>query len=250
MPELISTIQTADPSIITNESIIKLQKKIYPKLNTKATYKLDFGVKLKRNFFNAGLTTSPDFSVADVTSQNGIRQGLFFEEIPTTVGGIASINIVNQGFGYTKTPTVTIVGNGQGASAYAVLASGRVNSIVVTDPGFNYTEAFITITPQAGDTSGALAYALPVLEGSVGTLRTYYYLNNVKTIANANAGTIDYNSGTIILQDFSPLNINDPLGQFTVTVVPDSTIVSSTFNKIVALDSFDPEAITVVVSAV
>lgn len=250
MPELISTIQTADSSIITNESIIKLQKKIYPKLNTKSTYKLDFGVKLKRNYFNAGLTTSPDFSVADVTAPNGVRSGLSFEEVPTVVGGIASVNIVNQGFGYTKTPTVTIVGDGQNASAYAVLASGRVISIVVTDPGYNYTEAIVTITPQEGDTSGALAYAVPVLEGSIGTLRTYYYLNNVKTIANANAGTIDYTTGTIVLQDFSPLNINDPLGQFTVTVVPDSTIVSSTFNKIVASDSFDPEAITVVVNAV
>jgi hypothetical protein len=42
--------------------------------------------------------------------------------------------------------------------------------------------------------------------------------------------------------------VNNPLGQFTISVVPDSTIISSTYNKIVAVDEFDPEAITVNVS--
>ena len=248
-PALITQIQTADPSIVTNESTIRLQKKIYPKLNSKSTYFLDFGIKLKRNYFNAGLTTTPDFSVTDVTSVNFIRPGIFFEEVPTTVGGVATINISNQGFGYTKEPTVTIVGDGTGATAYAVLAAGRIVSLVVTNPGFNYTQAIVQITPADGDTSGALGYADAVLEGSIGTLRTYYYFNNTKTILNSNAGTIDYATGKVTLVDFSPLNINNELGQFTISVVPDSTIVSSTYNKIIALDQYDPEAINVTVSA-
>ena len=248
LPELISSIQTADPSIITNESTIKLQKKFYPRLNARTTYILDFGVILKRNFFNAGLTSSPDFSQADSTSTTGVRTGIYFEEVPTTTGGIATINVVNQGFGYTKVPTVTISGDGLNATAYAVLVAGRVNSIVVTNPGYNYTEAFVTITPQEGDTSGALAYSSPVLEGSEGIIRSYYYLNNIKTILNANAGTINYLTGRITLVDFSPFEVNNPLGQFTISVVPDSTIISSTYNKIIAVDEFDPEAITVNVS--
>lgn len=248
-PALITQIQTADPSIITNESTIRLQKKIYPKLNAKATYFLDFGVKLKRNYFNAGLSSSPDFSVTDVTSVNSVRTGVYFEEVPTTVGGIGTINITNQGFGYTKAPVVKIIGDGLDATAYAVLASGRIVSIVITNPGYNYTQALVQITPAEGDTSGALGYADAVLEGSLGTLRTYYYLNNTKTILNSNAGTIDYSTGKVTLTDFSPLNINNSLGQFTVSVVPDSTIVSSTYNKIIALDQYDPEALSVTVSA-
>jgi len=248
-PALITQIQTTDPSIVTNESTIRLQKKIYPKLNAKSTYFLDFGVKLKRNYFNAGLTSTPDFSVTDVTSTNFIRSGVYFEEVPTTVGGVASINISNQGFGYTKAPTVTIVGDGTGATAYAVLAAGRIVSLVVTNPGFNYTQAIVQITPADGDTSGALGYADAVLEGSIGTLRTYYYLNNTKTILNSSAGTIDYATGKVTLTDFSPLNVNNELGQFTISVVPDSTIVSSTYNKIIALDQYDPEATSVTVSA-
>lgn len=248
-PALITQIQTADPSIITNESSIRLQKKFYPKLNSKATYYLDFGTKLKRNYFNAGVTSSPDFSITDTTATGLVRSGIYFEEVPQTVGGIATINITNQGFGYTKTPTVTIVGDGKDATAYAVLAAGRIVSIVVTNPGYNYTQAIVTITPAEGDTTGALGYADAVLEGSVGTLRTYYYVNNTKTILNSNAGTIDYLTGRVTLIDFSPLEVNNSLGQFIISVVPDSTIISSTYNRIVALDQYDPEAITVTVSA-
>ena len=248
-PALITQIQTADPSIITNESSIRLQKKFYPKLNSKATYYLDFGTKLKRNYFNAGVTSSPDFSITDTTAAGLVRSGIYFEEVPQTVGGIATINITNQGFGYTKTPTVTIVGDGKDATAYAVLAAGRIVSIVITNPGYNYTQAVVNITPAEGDTTGALGYADAVLEGSVGTLRTYYYANNTKTILNSNAGTVDYLTGRITLVDFSPLEINNSLGQFTISVVPDSTIISSTYNRIIALDQYDPESIIVNVSA-
>jgi hypothetical protein len=66
---------------------------------------------------------------------------------------------------------------------------------------------------------------------------------------NSSAGTIDYVTGKVTLTDFSPLNVNNDLGQFTISVVPDSTIVSSTYNKIIAVDQYDPEAISVTVSA-
>lgn len=248
-PILITTIQNANPSIITNESNIRLQKKFYPRLNSRTTYYLNFGVPLKRNYFNAGVNSDPDFSVTDISSPNIIRTGVYFEEVPTTVGGIASINVTNQGFSYTKTPTVTIIGDGKDAAAYAVIASGRVVSIVVTNPGYNYTQATVIITNAENDTTGTLAYASPVLEGSLGTLRTYYYLNNTKVILNSNAGEIDYLSGLVTLTDFAPLSVNNPLGQFSVSVVPDSSIVSSTYNRIIAIDEFDPEAITVTVGA-
>lgn len=250
MPELITSIQSSDLSIVTNETTVKLQKKFYPSLTTKTTYTFDFGTKLKRNYFNAGLTSSPGFSTRDINSNNAVRTGIFFEEVPTVSGGIGSVNILNQGFGYTKVPTVSIVGDGTGATGYAVLSGTRVNSIVITNPGLNYTQAIATITPAEGDTSGALSYGIPVIEGSIGTLRTYYYQNNTKTILNGEAGTIEYTKGKVTLSDFAPIAIDNDLGQFVITVVPDSTIVSSTYNKIVALDEFDPDSITLTINAV
>lgn len=248
-PQLITAIQATDPSIITNESNIRVQKKFYPSLNTKITYTLNFGTKIKKNNFVQGVRSYPDFSVSDINAPNNLRTGVFFEEVPTTAGGVSSISIANQGFGYSKTPIVTIVGDGTGAEAYAVLNAGRVVSIVVTNPGLNYTQASVSITNAPGDSSGALAAGIAVLEGALGVLRTYYYSNNIKIILNPNAGTIDYDKGTVTLKDFAPVSINNELGAFNISAMPDSTIVSSSFNRIVSLDEFDSDAIKVNVVA-
>lgn len=248
-PQLITSIQSTSTSIITNEANVRVQKRFYPSLNTKTTYVLNFGTKIKKNNFIDGVRSYPDFSIVDANSSNNVRTGVFFEEVPTTSGGVQTINIVNQGFGYTKRPIVTITGDGSGAEAYAVLNSGRVVSIVVTNPGLNYTQAIVTISNAAGDTTGALASAVVVLEGSLGKLRTYYFNNNTKVILNPEAGTIDYNKGVVTLNDFAPISINNELGAFNITAMPDSTIISSSFNRIVALDEFDPDAIKVTVIA-
>jgi len=249
MPDLIATIQTADPSILTNDTTIRVQKKFYPSLTTTTTYELDYGFQIKRNFYNAGISSYPGISVRDTSALGAIRSGVFFEEVPTTVGGVQTININNQGFNYSKVPTVTITGDGTGAQAYAVLAATRIINIVVTNPGINYTQAIVTITPDPTDKTGGLATATAVLEGSVGVLRTYYYVNNTKTILNANAGTVDYYTGKITLTNFSPIAIDNDLGQFIISAVPESTILESTFNKLITIDDFDPDSVVVTVNA-
>lgn len=249
MPDLIATIQTADPSIVTNDTSIRVQKKFYPSLTTTTTYELNYGFPIKRNYFNAGITSYPGISVRDSSAMGAVRSGVFLEEVPTTVGGVQTINVVNQGFNYSKVPTVTITGDGSGAQAYAVLAATRVINIVVTNPGINYTQAIVTITPDPTDGTGGLATATAVLEGSVGVLRTYYYVNNTKTILNANAGTVDYYAGKITLTNFSPVAIDNDLGQFVISAVPESTIVESTFNKLITIDDFDPDSVVVTVNA-
>lgn len=249
MPDLISTIQSANPSIITNDTTIRVQKKFYPSLTSKTTYELDFGFPIKRNYFNAGVTSYPGVTMPDTTAVGSLRSGVFFEEVPTIVGGVASVSITNQGFNYSKVPTVTIQGDGSGATAYAVMAATRVINIVVSNPGINYTQATVTITPDPTDKTGGLATAVPVLEGSLGTLRTYYYSNNSKTILNGNAGTVDYYKGKITLTNFNPVSIDNDLGQFIISAVPDSTIVESTFNKLITIDDYDSDAVVVTVNA-
>jgi hypothetical protein len=95
------------------------------------------------------------------------------------------------------------------------------------------------------DGNGSLASAVAVLAGNKGTLRTYYFENNVKKILNANAGTVDYAQGIITLTDFNPSAINNPLGVLSVQAVPTSTIVSSARDKIITLDNTDPNAINI-----
>ena len=115
--------------------------------------------------------------------------------------------------------------------------------------GDGYTAAIATITPAAGDTGQNGAVTVNLL-GQFGTLRTYYNnSNNVKTILNANAGTIDYVNGIIALNNFNPVSINNTLGQLTVSVNPTGEIISSTFNNILTLDQYDPMAVAVNITA-
>ena len=89
-----------------------------------------------------------------------------------------------------------------------------------------------------------------VLQGRYGTLRTYYNdSTNVKTVFDTNVGTVDYQEGVIMLDSFSPLNVDNELGQLTITANPTTTIISSTYNRIITIDPYDPTAINVNVTA-
>ena len=107
-----------------------------------------------------------------------------------------------------------------------------------------------TATIVSGDTTGTLAAANAILTGNSGTLRTYYNdSKNVKTILNSNIGTIDYNQGIVKLNSFGPIQVNNDLGQLTLTATPTTTILSSSYNRIVTVDPFDQNAISVTVTA-
>ena len=248
--ELQTAIQNADQSIITAEFSIQLQKKFYPNLTSPTTYSLNFGVPLQRGILLSGISSSPAMQFKDPTNPANIIDGIYIEEVPVTTYGIDSIQLVNPGFSYQSTPTVTILGDGTGATAYATInPNGQINSIKVATSGNNYTQASVTITPAVGDSTGQNGAATVTLQGQYGTLRSYYNTaNNVKTIFNTNVGTVDYTNGIIILNSFSPLNIDNPLGQLILSVNPTTTIVSSTYNKIITVDPYDPLAIIVNVS--
>lgn len=62
------------------------------------------------------------------------------------------------GSGYTTTPTVTIYGDGTGATAVATVSGGKVVKIEVTNAGTNYNLAYVTIT--GGNGAGCVARAV------------------------------------------------------------------------------------------
>lgn len=76
---------------------------------------------------------------------------------------IIGIKLEDRGMGYTSVPTVTIAGNGQGATAEATIAGGSVARIVATSLGQGYTSATVTI--EGG--GGAGATATPIFSGIV-----------------------------------------------------------------------------------
>lgn len=116
----------------------------------------------------------------------------------------------------------------------------------------------VSITPSFSQyDSGGVFFQNVYFEESLdypGTLRTYYYINNVKYILTnssetGNAGTIDYANGIIKIPNFTPTSVNSNDGLLRVNASAESRIVSSTYNRIITLDEFDPYAITVNVTA-
>jgi hypothetical protein len=244
-------INYSDPSIITNEISLQLQKKFYPNLNTPTTYKFYYGAPLKKGMFLSGVNSSPAVQFRDKLNLSTIIDGIYVEEVPSSTGGVESITVLNHGYGYQYTPTVTILGDGSGATASAVLnADGTIKRIDVLTSGTNYTSAIATITPASGDTTGNLGAAIVILAGQYGTLRTYYNnTQNVKTIFDPSVGTIDYNNGIVTLNSFGPIEVDNDLGQLTISVNPTTTILSSSYNRIITVDPYDPGAIVVNVTA-
>jgi hypothetical protein len=87
------------------------------------------------------------------------------------------------GSGYTGAPTVTITGDGTGATATATIASGAVTSIVMSNVGTGYTYAVIALSGGAG--TGAAATAIISPKGGHGSdpvkeLGGFYVIMNVR----------------------------------------------------------------------
>jgi hypothetical protein len=246
--DLISYIQNSSQSIITNEISIQLQKKFYPNLSSATNYKFYFGAPIKKGNFLSGISSSPSIQYPSTTS---LIDGVYMEELAASTQGVESISVLNPGYGYQTAPTVTIYGDGTGATATATINSlGTITAIDVTNSGSDYTSAYAVVTPATNDTTGKLASLVVNLQGRYGTVRLYYNdTNNVKTILDTNIGTIDYTNGVITLTSFNPYQVNNDLGQLTLSVNPSTTIVSSTYNRIVTVDPYDSNAIVVNVTA-
>jgi hypothetical protein len=244
-------IANVSTSIITNEISLQLQKKFTPNLTTPSTYNLYYGASLIRSMFQSGVTTTPSITYRNPLNLAQLISEVYIEEVPSSTGGVETISVLNPGFGYQSAPTVTISGDGTGATAEAIVTGdGSIQKINVLTKGTGYTSAIISITPAEGTTTGALGAAIPNLEGRYGTLRTYYYNSqNAKTVFEANVGTIDYTMGIVTLNAFNPIDIDNPLGQLTVTASPTTTIISSSYNRIITIDPFDANAIIVNVTA-
>jgi len=85
--------------------------------------------------------------------------------VPTTqsVSNINGINVVvveSGGSGYTSPPTVTIYGDGAGATATADVTSGSVTKVNISTPGAGYTWAKVVFSGGGG---GAGAVAVPII---------------------------------------------------------------------------------------
>ncbi len=224
-------------SIIGSEVTVRLQKRFLPTLNTNKSYTVYFNSALHRGTISNRLN-STSFNVLD---SDGVERTVSFEEVAQAYSGISSISVTNSGSGYTQAPTVTITGDGTGATAEAVIVNGKIERINVLKRGINYTRAIVSIT--GGNGSGGAAIA--VIDARTGQLSTVYYDSNAeKQIVNENAGTIDYDNGILNISDIRIRSVSSTDGYIRIDIESERGIVESIRNTIITIDENDVSSIT------
>ena len=142
-------------------------------------------------------------------------------------GTIDRIDMQYIGTQYTQIPTVTIAGDGTGATAVATISGGNVTGITVTSTGSNYTWATVSITNGGVASNGAVATAIISPFGGHGSdpiaeLGAYYVLLDQKL-------TYDENRVFTVSNDYRRIGIlQNPLLNDGVTPAVAATFDQST----------------------
>jgi hypothetical protein len=246
---LTSVIDNLDSSVQSSVLEVFLTKKFRPDLINSNSYILDYGVPLQKGTTSDNLYSNPEFTMLD---EEFVSRKCFLEEVPSSYTGVESITVVNPGYGYMTTPTVEIIGDGQGATAVATIVNSKISKIEVTNPGIGYTTATVRINGGGGQLGSASA----VLEGRYGQLRIVYFKpdqvtnENTKVILNYGdnlgiMGSIDYYSGKIYINNFNPTGVANDFGELSVNIRPEVLVIGSERNKLLAFDAEDPTSVVV-----
>jgi hypothetical protein len=236
LQEAIDSVDTN--SIVGSDTLIRVQKRVAPIIGTVSNYNVNFNIPLLQGTtFNK--ITSSQF---DVNDSFGIRRTVTLEEVPKSFTGINSIEILSPGNNFTSEPTVTITGDGFGATARAVISFGKIQRIEITNPGIDYNRAVVTISGGGGFGAQAIA----VIDTKVGRLRTVYFTTTAeRVIVNSNVGEINYDEGIIKLNDLNILQSRTPDGLIRIDSGIQTNIIQSSRNTIITIDEDDPTSIVI-----
>ncbi len=230
-------------SIIGSKVSVRVQKRFTPSLNSSKAYTVNFNVPLRRGTIGNKLTST----FFTVTDSQGVDRAVQFDEIPQSFSGISSISVTNPGTGFTTEPTVTIDGDGTGASARAIIVNERIQSIEIVNRGIDYTRATVTISGGGGYGASATA----VIDGRVGTIRTVYYDSLAqRQVVDENAGEIDYDAGVVTITNIAIKGVQSVDGDIRLSIESEKGIISTTKNTIITIDQDDPTAISTTLETV
>ena len=224
-------------AILGSETILRLQKRFEPDLTISASYVINFNSVLYRGTLTNRMT-STEFDVFDRT---GTRRTVILEEVPQSYTGVSSVQVTNRGAGFITNPTVTITGDGVGATATATIVNGGLDSITLTNRGSGYTRAVATLS---GGDGGYGATAIVILDARYGNLRTIYFDDLAqRQVVQEDVGTIDYNLGIVTLNDLRILSVVSTDGLIRLTIQSERGIVTSNKSTIITIDSTDTSSI-------
>ena len=239
---LVEGILAIDKSIVACDINVRLSKKVEPTLNVNRSYTIDFKNKLLRGSIDSQLQ-SDEFYVLD---SSNTQRTVNLEEVPQSYTGIETITVTNPGYNYTDIPTVTISGDGTGATAVASIVNGKITKITVTNRGIGYTRAAITISGTGN--SGA---AIPLITAKTGILQTYYFDSNLnKQIVNSQAGTINYDTGVVQLENINIKGVNSSDDNLNISIETADHYLTTHQEQILTIDQNDAASIEINVSEI
>jgi len=239
---LVEGILAIDKSIVACDINVRLSKKVEPTLNVNRSYTIDFKNKLLRGSIDSQLQ-SDEFYVLDA---GNIQRTVNLEEVPQSYTGIETITVTNPGYNYTDIPTVTISGDGTGATAVASIVNGKITKITVTNRGIGYTRAAITISGTGN--SGA---AIPLITAKTGILQTYYFDSNLnKQVVNSQAGTINYDTGLVQLENINIKGVNSSDDNLNISIETADHYLTTHQEQILTIDQNDAASIEINVSEI
>lgn len=240
--QLQNYIEGSNPAINGSDVNIYLQKRLPVFLNQTRNYIIRFNAPLRKGDYINKLFTYPQVGVFD---SRDILRNVYIEEVPNSFTGVDSIRVIASGINYDSSTKISIVGDGTGAKAIPEVINGKINRIIVTSKGTNYTTATITITSDFGSGGSAAA----VLESKIGNLRAYFFKETTgeKIIINENIGSINYETGVIELSRINVRSVEsndfyDP-NVLAVSVIPQEQVILPGRNRILSLDVNDPLSI-------
>jgi len=246
LSRLLRRIDDSDISISDSNAAVTIQKRIVPVFNATRNYTLNYGTPLSREDSKYKISSAPGYIDRD---SNLVERTCFLEETPGSSSGVEKIAVLAAPNSYERTPTIRIFGDGIGATARPIIVNGKVTSIIVDNPGVDYTSA-IAYLYYDGEIDTTARFSVSV-QGRFGILRSFFYdENNIKTILNPNAGTIDYSLGVVKLVEFSPLRLDDSSNVLKITAKPATNNFESARNRIITIDPEDPVAINIEVNSV
>lgn len=229
---LLRTIDDSNLAINYSDADCTIEKRIIPALGVSRNYTLNYGTSISREDSKFRISSSPAYTQYD---EDGVLRNCFLEETPGSSSGIESITVVSATNTYESTPSIVISGDGVGANAYPVVVNGKITKVIVDDPGVDYKSATAVVYYQ--EEIDATATFNVFVQSRFGIIRSYYFNNNnIKTIIDGAAGTVDYEIGKLVLNGFKPVGIADSSRTLKIVARPENHNFESSRSKIITID--------------
>lgn len=246
LSRMVRDIDNSNPSVLSSEISITLEKRLEPYLGLEKNYTINFNTELKRSYGRNRIKSDTSFTMIDADSN---YRSMYFEEIPSSFTGINSVIIKNgkllgsNAVDYSLDGcSIEIEGDGVGAEITPVLSGGAITGVTINKPGTEYSTAKIVVYDAYGVELTDIVI-LPVLQNNIGMMRSYYLDDNqIKKTDNEEAGTIDYVNGVIKLNNFNPLDIDSDLKVLKILAEPQNSLFVSGRNSILTVDIEDVSA--------